>query len=265
MGLGVDHAGNKRRKMSPPSYTNGHLGPRLNKLKVGEVRDGHHRPSWSQQRLQDRPNVESWLGNRRHKAFGERDQAGTTAGKSLIPSAGRRQVYDVANGRKEREEEEELSEMFSQLYESSQASELDQVYFDMKDVISDGVEEREEAEFGRSILVEKESQGSSTSTSEDLTAAGRNHSLTQAQSQTSSRLSLFSQRYLTLSSHPHALPTVHRPRLILCGAAGMGQTSLLSPALLHTMEEFPVKTLDLTTVFATSIKTPEEACTQVSK
>ena len=90
----------------------------------------------------------------------------------------------------------------------------------------------------------------------------------QLSSQTStastSSSSVFSQQlYLSLSSHPHAIPMVHRPRLILCGAEGMGQSSLLSPALLHALEEFPVKTLDLTTVFATSTKTPEEACTQV--
>ena len=64
-------------------------------------------------------------------------------------------------------------------------------------------------------------------------------------------------------SHPHSLPNVHRPRLLLCGAAGQGQSSHLGPALLHTLEEFPVKILDLSVIFGVSSRSPEETLTQV--
>ena len=43
----------------------------------------------------------------------------------------------------------------------------------------------------------------------------------------------------------------------------MGQSAYLGPALLHALEDLPVKTMDLTTLFGSSTKTPEEACTQV--
>lgn len=184
-------------------------------------------------------------------------------------------------GRKEEEEgEEELSELFSQLYQSSQASELDKVYFDMKDMLSEEVGGHGGLSGNTSILMEQElgsketqvstSHGDPVASMETSSNGQQSMSTSHEQSQLSSQMStassssVFSQhRYLSLSSHPHAIPMVHHPRLILCGAEGMGQSSLLSPALLHALEEFPVKTLDLTTVFATSTKTPEEACTQV--
>jgi hypothetical protein len=186
----------------------------------------------------------------------------------------------------EGEGEEELSELFSQLYQSSQASELDKVYFDMKDVHSDetggllggGLSGNTsilmEQEVGRRETQESTSRGDPAVASMETTCSSNNSQQSmdtsrqlssQISTGSSSSCSVFSQqRYLSLSSHPHAIPMVHRPRLILCGAEGMGQSSLLSPALLHALEEFPVKTLDLTTVFATSTKTPEEACTQVN-
>ncbi len=72
-----------------------------------------------------------------------------------------------------------------------------------------------------------------------------------------------STRYLSISSHPHTTPSVYRPRLIVCGRGGMGQSSHLAPAILHALEDFQVQTLDLPALFAVSTKTPEEACTQV--
>ena len=201
------------------------------------------------------------------------------AKRSLLDKGScRYRVAERIGGEKEKEGEEELSELFSQLYQSSQASELDKVYFDMKDVLSEEVGGHGGLSGNTSILMEQVSENRETQDSGDLVASmetssnsqQRSISMSLEQSQLSSQMStassscLFSQqRYLSLSSHPHAVPTVHRPRLILCGAEGMGQSSLLSPALLHALEEFPVKTLDLTTVFATSTKTPEEACTQV--
>lgn len=74
---------------------------------------------------------------------------------------------------------------------------------------------------------------------------------------------LQSMRYLNFSSHPHAPPAVHQPRLVLTGQGGMGQSSYLGPALLHALEEMPVRTMDLSTLFGSSSKTPEEACAQV--
>ena len=44
---------------------------------------------------------------------------------------------------------------------------------------------------------------------------------------------------------------------------GGGQSDHIAPALLHTLEEFPLKTLDLNTLFGSSVRLPEEACTQV--
>ena len=42
-----------------------------------------------------------------------------------------------------------------------------------------------------------------------------------------------------------------------------GQSDFIAPALLHALEDFPLKTLDLTTLFGSSVRLPEEACTQV--
>ena len=71
--------------------------------------------------------------------------------------------------------------------------------------------------------------------------------------------------YLNFSSHPHAPPSVHHPRLLLCGEAGMGQSSYLGPALLHALEDLPVRSMDLSTLFGSSTRSPEEACSQVSQ
>ena len=62
---------------------------------------------------------------------------------------------------------------------------------------------------------------------------------------------------------PHAPPPLHKPRLLLCGQEGCGQSSHLAPALLHLLEELPLKTLDLPTVLGSSASTPEETCVQV--
>ena len=44
---------------------------------------------------------------------------------------------------------------------------------------------------------------------------------------------------------------------------GGGQSDYIAPALLHALEKFPLKTLDLTALFGSSVRLPEEACTQV--
>ncbi|XP_034383303.1 ATPase family AAA domain-containing protein 2B isoform X2 [Cyclopterus lumpus] len=58
-------------------------------------------------------------------------------------------------------------------------------------------------------------------------------------------------------------PTAYRPRLMLAGAPGSGQSSHVAPALLHHLDKLPVHRLDLPTLYSVSAKTPEESCAQV--
>ncbi|XP_074542266.1 ATPase family AAA domain-containing protein 2-like isoform X2 [Halichoeres trimaculatus] len=58
-------------------------------------------------------------------------------------------------------------------------------------------------------------------------------------------------------------PTSHRPRLLLAGRPGAGQTSHLAPAVLHALERFTVHSLDSAVLFGVSSTSPEEACAQV--
>ncbi|CAM4704056.1 unnamed protein product [Leuciscus chuanchicus] len=58
-------------------------------------------------------------------------------------------------------------------------------------------------------------------------------------------------------------PTSFRPRLLLCGTSGSGQTSHLAPAILHALEKFTVYTLDIAVLYGVSSATAEEACAQV--
>ncbi|KAM8826436.1 ATPase family AAA domain-containing protein 2B isoform 1-T1 [Synchiropus picturatus] len=58
-------------------------------------------------------------------------------------------------------------------------------------------------------------------------------------------------------------PTAYRPRLLLAGAPGSGQSTHMAPALLHHLDKLPVHRLDLPTLYSNSAKTPEESCAQV--
>ncbi|XP_073424405.1 ATPase family AAA domain-containing protein 2B isoform X2 [Dendrobates tinctorius] len=58
-------------------------------------------------------------------------------------------------------------------------------------------------------------------------------------------------------------PTSYRPRFLLSGEPGSGQTSHLAPAVLHILEKFSVHRLDLPALYSVSAKTPEESCAQV--
>ena len=306
----IHNPSSKNCKISPlNSSSNSGGGSKASKVKGGggKAQDVHvhnvrearrHQPSWSHQQKQQRQSsptcsTDNWSGNYQHR-FGTQVPGRSVSSKDVSSSGGRQLQTRVVGerGGKEKEEEEkegeeDLSELLSQLYQSSQASELDKVYFDMKDVLSEELGGHGgELTGNMSILMEQQVAGSketqessshgdpvasmettcSISDSQLLMNTSREQSQFSSQMSTapaSSSVVSQQQRYLSLSSHPHAIPMVHRPRLILCGAEGMGQSSLLSPALLHALEEFPVKTLDLTTVFATSTKTPEEACTQV--
>ncbi|XP_078255428.1 ATPase family AAA domain-containing protein 2B isoform X3 [Rhinoraja longicauda] len=69
--------------------------------------------------------------------------------------------------------------------------------------------------------------------------------------------------FMHFSMSPHHQPISHRPRLLLCGNKGSGQSSHLAPALLHSLEKFSVHRLDLPALYSVSAKTPEESCAQV--
>ncbi|XP_053192923.1 ATPase family AAA domain-containing protein 2B [Scomber japonicus] len=69
--------------------------------------------------------------------------------------------------------------------------------------------------------------------------------------------------FLHYSTSALQQPTAYRPRLLLAGAPGSGQSSHLAPALLHHLDKLPVHRLDLPTLYSVSAKTPEESCAQV--
>uniref|UniRef100_A0A3B5A2Y3 ATPase family AAA domain-containing protein 2 n=1 Tax=Stegastes partitus TaxID=144197 RepID=A0A3B5A2Y3_9TELE len=69
--------------------------------------------------------------------------------------------------------------------------------------------------------------------------------------------------FLHFSSSALQQPTAYRPRLLLAGAPGSGQSSHLAPALLHHLDKLPVHRLDLPILYSVSAKTPEESCAQV--
>ncbi|KAI4892235.1 hypothetical protein NFI96_028198, partial [Prochilodus magdalenae] len=69
--------------------------------------------------------------------------------------------------------------------------------------------------------------------------------------------------FLQSSRNPALHPTSCRPRLLLSGHPGSGQSTHLGPAVLHALEKFTVHTLDLAVLFRVSSTSPEEACAQV--
>ncbi|KAM7173555.1 ATPase family AAA domain-containing protein 2B isoform 3-T3 [Macrochelys suwanniensis] len=69
--------------------------------------------------------------------------------------------------------------------------------------------------------------------------------------------------YLHFTMSAYHQPTSYRPRLLLSGERGSGQTSHLAPALLHSLEKFSVHRLDLPALYSVSAKTPEESCAQI--
>ncbi|KAK7100039.1 hypothetical protein V1264_023048 [Littorina saxatilis] len=69
--------------------------------------------------------------------------------------------------------------------------------------------------------------------------------------------------FLQFSSGSSSFPVVFRPRMLVSGAQGQGQSVHLAPAALHLMEHLPVHALCSATLFAASAKMPEEACSNV--
>jgi len=98
----------------------------------------------------------------------------------------------------------------------------------------------------------------------------------------SSRSERYMRRVQQFSSNPEATESHHtsffssandqsrglsmcRPRFLICGGQGMGQSTHVAPALLHTMEHMTVHCLDLPALYGVTSKTPEEACSQVCR
>ena len=167
-----------------------------------------------------------------------REKSGKTNSISSRVSSNR-SLSSRSNSQGRENSQNSVSEVFS----SSQPVSLSNVYFNMKDIVNEvgGVE---------SITMD-------TANSEDPHEKSKENEA----SEISNGMSIFHPS--GAHSHPHSLPNVHRPRLLLCGAAGQGQSSHLGPALLHTLEEFPVKILDLSVIFGVSSRSPEETLTQV--
>ncbi|KAI4873114.1 hypothetical protein NFI96_015547 [Prochilodus magdalenae] len=69
--------------------------------------------------------------------------------------------------------------------------------------------------------------------------------------------------FLHLSRSALQQPTSFRPRLLLSGGPGSGQSTHLAPAILHSLEKFTVYTLDMAVLFGVSTTSPEEACAQL--
>lgn len=46
----------------------------------------------------------------------------------------------------------------------------------------------------------------------------------------------------------------HRPRLMIVGSDGQGQSTYIGPALLHFLEKFPCQKLDIPALFSNSAR-----------
>ncbi|XP_062437686.1 ATPase family AAA domain-containing protein 2-like [Rhea pennata] len=68
--------------------------------------------------------------------------------------------------------------------------------------------------------------------------------------------------FLHLNRDAYCQPTCYRPRFLIAGEPGCGQSSHLAPAVIHALEEFAAYTLDLPALFVSSTS-PEERCAQL--
>ncbi|XP_038666245.1 ATPase family AAA domain-containing protein 2-like isoform X3 [Scyliorhinus canicula] len=69
--------------------------------------------------------------------------------------------------------------------------------------------------------------------------------------------------FLCYNRRAYHQPTSYRPRLLLAGILGSGQSSHLAPALLHSLEKYTVHMLDLSVLYGISTTSPEETCAQL--
>ncbi|KAL1767908.1 ATPase family AAA domain-containing protein 2 [Sigmodon hispidus] len=68
--------------------------------------------------------------------------------------------------------------------------------------------------------------------------------------------------FLHLNRNACYQPMSFRPRLLIVGEPGFGQSSHLAPAVIHALEKFTVYTLDIPVLFGISTTSPEETCSQ---
>uniref|UniRef100_A0A7M4FW84 ATPase family AAA domain-containing protein 2 n=1 Tax=Crocodylus porosus TaxID=8502 RepID=A0A7M4FW84_CROPO len=73
------------------------------------------------------------------------------------------------------------------------------------------------------------------------------------------------ENFLNFNRSAYHQPTSYRPRLLIAGEPGYGQSSHLAPAVIHALEKFAVYTLELSVLFGTSTTSPEETCAQVQE
>ncbi|KAH0509580.1 ATPase family AAA domain-containing protein 2 [Microtus ochrogaster] len=71
--------------------------------------------------------------------------------------------------------------------------------------------------------------------------------------------------FLHLNRNACYQPMSFRPRLLIVGEPGFGQSSHLAPAVIHALEKFTVYTLDIPVLFGISTTSPEETCSQVQE
>lgn len=69
--------------------------------------------------------------------------------------------------------------------------------------------------------------------------------------------------FLHLNRNACYQPMSFRPRLLIVGEPGFGQSSHLAPAVIHALEKFTVYTLDIPVLFGVSTASPEETCSQM--
>ncbi|XP_021500935.1 ATPase family AAA domain-containing protein 2 isoform X1 [Meriones unguiculatus] len=69
--------------------------------------------------------------------------------------------------------------------------------------------------------------------------------------------------FLHLNRNSCYQPMSFRPRLLIVGEPGFGQSSHLAPAVIHALEKFTVYTLDIPVLFGISTTSPEETCSQM--
>ncbi|NWY91557.1 ATAD2 protein, partial [Loxia curvirostra] len=70
-------------------------------------------------------------------------------------------------------------------------------------------------------------------------------------------------RYVLSLLNPRDQPTSYRPRFLLIEEPGSGQASDLAAAVIHSLEKFPIYTLDTPTLFASTL--PDETCVQLMR
>ncbi|NWY40507.1 ATAD2 protein, partial [Sylvia atricapilla] len=66
-----------------------------------------------------------------------------------------------------------------------------------------------------------------------------------------------------MAENPRDQPTSYRPRFLLIEEPGSGQASDLAAAVIHSLEKFPIYTLDTPTLFASI--SPDETCVQLMR